>query len=134
MSHSKYEWLVALIRTAVQKIRRLSIRARHDYSGHAHYIELESGRIQSLNLFVLRDQHFAALVPTLLHAGLLIFDVISGNTDLDKAPNQISNVGIATMSRICVRNDEWPIIVLWCSCSLFRCHARAHVVLVLVGR
>src|SRR5687767_13640855 len=70
------EGLVAFVTASIEQRRRLGVRARDDEPRHLHDVELEARRGQTLDLLVLRDEDLASLVTALLHAGLLIFDVI----------------------------------------------------------
>ena len=97
--HAQDEGLIALVRAAVQKAGGLGVGARDNDAGNLHDIELEARSIEPLHLLVLRDQHLAALVAALLHARLLIFDVIAGNAHFHEAANQIANVRIAAVAR-----------------------------------
>src|SRR5436190_10344008 len=60
--------LIALIAAAIDQAGCLGIGAGDDDSRHAHDVQLESGRIQTLDLLILSHQYRAALVGALLRA------------------------------------------------------------------
>ncbi len=110
VGHAQDEGLIALVGTAIEKIGRFGVGARDNDSGHLHDVQLEARGIEALDLLVLRDQHFSALVAALLYPRLLIFNVISRHAYLDEAADQISHVSIAAVSGIGIGNDEGPVV------------------------
>ena len=127
------ERLIALVGAAVEQVGCFSIGAGNDDSRHAHDVELETGRVESLDLLVGADQHFAALMSTLLHAGLLVFDVIPRHSDLDEAANQVAHVGVAAVAGVGIGDDERAVVVNLRGGPLLRAHALQPELLVLVG-
>ena len=130
---SQNEWLIAFVRTAIEKVRRLSVCTSHDDTRHTHDIELEARRVEPLNLFVRSHQNLAALVTALLHAGLLVLDVVPGYPDLDKSANEVPDVCIPAVSRIGIGDDEWSIVDFRSGCPSFRRHTRTVEELILIG-
>ena len=127
------ERLIALVASPVEQGRRFGVGARHDDPGHLHDVELEARRAEALDLLVLGDEHLAALVPALLHAGLLILDVIAGHAHLDEAAHQVPHVRVAAVSGVGVGDDEGAKVDGLAGLSLLLGHASAREVLVLVG-
>jgi hypothetical protein len=80
-----------------------------------------------------RDQHLASLMATLLHARLLIFDVVAWYADLDEAADQIAHVSVTSVARVRIGDDEGAIIVDGSLVALLLAHASALEMLVLVG-
>jgi hypothetical protein len=117
----------------VEERCRLGVGAGHDDPGHAHDVELEAGGREALHLLVLRDEHLAALVAALLHAGLLVLDVVAGHADLDEAPDQVADVGVAAVAGVGVGDDEGAEVHLGRAPALLLGHARAREELVPVG-
>ena len=102
------ERLIALVAAAVEQRRRLGVGARDDDAGHAHDVELEARRAEALDLLVLGDEHLAALVAALLHAGLLVLDVVAGHAHLDEAADEVAHVRVAAVAGVGVGDDERP--------------------------
>ncbi len=103
---------------AVEEGRGLGVGAGDDDAGHAHDVELEAGRVEPLDLLVHRHEHLAALVAALLAAGLLVLDVVAGHADLDKAADQVADVGVAAVAGVGVGDDEGPVVDLGRGCAL----------------
>ena len=102
------ERLIALVAAAVEQRRRLGVGARDDDPRHLHDVELEARGAQALDLLVVGDEDLAALVAALLHARLLILDVIAGDADLDEAADEVAHVGVAAVTGVGVGDDEGP--------------------------
>ena len=119
VGHTQDERLVALVGTAIQQVRGFGVGARHDDSGHAHNVELKTRGIEALDLLVLRHQHFAALVSALLHAWLLVFDVVARYTNFHEAANQVPDVGVSSVAGIGIGDNEWSIVDFGRSRPLF---------------
>ena len=100
------ERLVALVAAAVEQRRGLGVGARDDDAGHLHDVELEARGAEALDLLVLGDEHLAALVAALLHARLLILDVVAGHAHLDEAPDEVAHVRVAAVAGVGVGDDE----------------------------
>jgi hypothetical protein len=131
---TEHERLIALVAAAVEQRGTLGVRAGDDETGHAHDVELIARGAQTLDLFVLGDEHLAALVAALLHTGLLILDVIAGHADLDEPPHEIAHRGVAAMAGVRVGDDERAEVDLGGGLALVVRHAGAGVELILVGR
>jgi hypothetical protein len=93
-----------------------------------------SGRVQPPDLLVFSHQNLAALVPALLRAGLLIFNVVAWNPNFNKAPNQVAHVRVSTVAGVGIRDNEGPEVDRRIRLALLFGHAGAGKVLVLVGR
>ena len=117
----------------VEERRGLGVGAGDDDAGDPHDVELEARGVEALDLLVLRDEHLAALVAALLHAGLLILDVIAGHADLDEAANQVAHVRVAAVAGVGVGDDEGAVVDDRRRLALLVGHPRAREVLVLVG-
>src|SRR6185369_12129963 len=105
------EGLVALVASSVNEVGCFSIGTGDDEARNTHDVELKAGRVQSLVLLVLRHEHFAALMATLLRARTLVLDVIARNAGFHKAADQVAHVGLATMASIGVGDDERAEVV-----------------------
>ena len=70
-----------------------------------------------------RHENLAALMAALLHAGLLVFDVIAGHAHFHESANQIAHVSVAAVTGVGVGDDEWPIVDFRTLRALFRRHA-----------
>jgi len=127
------EGVVALVSPAVQKGGGFGVGTCHDDPRHTHHIQLEPSRVEALDLLVHRDQDFPALMAALLGAGFLIFDMVAGHARLDEAANEIADVGVATVTRVGVGNDEGAEVDRGGRGAFFFAHARAIEVLVAVG-
>jgi len=79
------ERLVALVRPAVDGTGILGHRCGDYDAGHPADVELEPGPREPFDLFVLGDEHLAALVAHFFTPGFLVLDVITGTPDLDEA-------------------------------------------------
>ena len=110
------------------------VGAGDDDAGNAHDVELEAGRVQALDLLVLRDEHLAALVAALLGARALVLDVVARHADLDEAADQVANVRVAAVAGVGVGDDERPEVVRRRRGALRLGHPRAQVLLVAVRR
>src|SRR6516162_7303402 len=73
-------------------------------------------------------------MPAFFHPRLLVFDVVTGDTDLDETADQVSDVRISAMTGVGIGDDERPIIQFGGGGPLFRLHARARKKLVPVRR
>ena len=94
---------------------------------------MEAGRVEALDLLVLGHNHFAALVAAFLRSRLLVFDVVAGHPDFNKAADQIADMRVSTVTGIGVGDDERAIVDGRCRLALFLGHPHAGEVLVLVG-
>ena len=96
--------------------------------------ELEARGGEPFDLLVNADEHLAALVAALLRAGALILYVVAGNADLDKAPDQVADMRVATVSGVGVGDDERPVVDRrGRGFELLGRHARAQIGLVPIG-
>ena len=126
--------MVSLIAAAVEEVRGFGVGAGHDDAGDAHDVELEARGREPFDLLVNADEHLAALVAALLRARALILNVVAGHADLDKPPDQVAHVRVATVSGVGVGDDERPVVDrVGRGLELLGRHARAQVGLVLVG-
>ena len=130
---AKNERLVALVRPAVDESRRLGIGSGDDDTGHPHDVELETRRVEPIDLFVLGDEHLAALVAAFLDARLLVLDVVTGNADFDEAADEVADVRVSAVTRVGVGDDERPEVDLRRRPALRFRHPRTQEVLVPVG-
>ena len=80
------------------------------------------------------DEHLAPLVAALLHARLLILDVVAGDAHLDEAANEVADVRVAAVPGVGVGDDEGAEVDLGRRLPLLLGHPRARVELVLVRR
>ena len=126
------ERLVAIVAAPVEQRRRFGVGAGDDQARHAHDVELEARRGEALQLLVLGDQHLAALVAALLHARLLVLDVVARHAHLDEAADEVADVGVAAVARVGIGDDEGPEVHLGRDLALLLGHAGAGVELVLV--
>ena len=83
-------------------------------------------------MLVSRDQNFAALVPALFRARLLIFNVITRHADLNKAPNQIAHMRVSAVAGVGVGDDERTKIDSGRRLALLFGHAGARKMLIAV--
>ena len=104
--------LIALVGATVEQAGGLGVGAGHDDARHPHDVELQARGVEPLNLLVLRHQNLAALMSALLHARLLVLDVIAGNPDLDEAADQVADVRVSAVAGVGVGDDERPKIDL----------------------
>ena len=68
-----------------------------------------------------------------LRSGLLVFNVVAGHADLDKAADQIADMRVSAVTGVGVGDDERAIVDGRCRLALFLGHPHAREVLVLVG-
>ena len=104
--------MITLVAPPIQQAGCFRIGARYDDSGDLHDVQLEAGRIQSLDLLVLRNQDLAALMAAFLAARLLVFDVVTGHAHFDEPANQVSHMGVTPMPGIRIGDDEGPVVDL----------------------
>jgi hypothetical protein len=127
------ERVIALVAPTVQEGRRLGVGASDDDPRHAHDVELEAGRVQPLDLFVDWHQDLARLMAALLHARLLILDVIAGNPGLDEATDQVADVGIAAVTGVGIRDEKWAVVDLGSPVEFRLGHPQSGKMLVAIG-
>jgi hypothetical protein len=84
-------WSRSSLRPSSSVADSASVRATM-MPGHLHDVELEAGGAEPLDLLVLPHEHLAALVAALLHAGLLVLDVVARDADLDEAAHEVAHV------------------------------------------
>ena len=126
--------MITLIAVAVQQGCRFGVGACDDDPSDLHDVQLETGGVQTFDLLVNRDQDFAALVPAFFGAGLLVFDVVAGNTGFDESLDKIFDVDLTAVPGIGISNDEWTVVDDRCGLSLLIGHSRTGVMLIPVGR
>ena len=127
------ERLVALVAAAVEQRRRLGVGAGDEDAGNLHDVELETRRVQALDLLVLRHQNLATLVAALLGARALVLDVVAGHAGLNEATDEVAHVRVTAVAGIGVGDDERAIVVSRRRIALLRGHSRAQILLVAVG-
>ena len=75
--------MIARIRVAVQEGRSFCVRARHQNEVGTQNVCSQPSRDQAVNVFLRRHQHFAAHVPTLFCARLLILQMHTRGTRIN---------------------------------------------------
>ena len=110
--HAQHEGLVALVGGAVQQRGGLGVGARHDDARHAHHVQLEAGRVETLDLLVAAHQHLAALMAALLLARALVLDVVARHADLHETPDEVAHVRVAAVAGVGVGDDERRVVHL----------------------
>jgi hypothetical protein len=65
-------------------------------------------------------------VAALLHAGLLVLDVVAGHADLDEAADEVAHVRVAAVAGVGVGDDERPEVDERRRGALLLAHARAR--------
>ena len=130
---AEQERLITLVGAAVEQVGCFSVGAGDDDAGHPHDVELEPGGVESFDLLVRRHQNFAALVSTLLGAGALVLDVVSGHAGLDEPLDQVAHVRVSAVPGVRVGDDERPVVHRGGDFTLLGGHAQAQVLLVAVG-
>ena len=131
---SKDKAVIAFIATAVEEGRGFSVRPGNDNPADFHQVQLEAGCIKAFDLFIHRYQNLAGLMATFFNTRLLILNVITGNAGFNKAADQITHMGVATMAGIGVGNDEGAVIDLGNLFLLFITHAQAQKILIAICR
>src|SRR6185437_4303597 len=126
--------MVPLVPAAFEERGRFGVGPGHDQPGNVHDVELEAGRVEPLDLLVHADEHLAALVTAFLGAGLLVLDVVAGDANLDEAPDQIPDVGVAAVPGVGIGDDERPEVGFRRGRPLGQRHPRAGETLVAVRR
>src|SRR2546422_2789998 len=126
------ERLISLVPSSIQIGRRLGISPGNDDSRNFHDIELKPGGIEPLDLLILRNQNLSGLMTAFLNAGLLILNMISRHTDLDKPPDKITNMGLTPVAGIGIGNNKRPAISFRVGPSFFFGHSRPCKLLILI--
>ncbi len=112
VGRAQHERLVALVRAAVDQVRRLGVGARDDDARHPHDVELEARGVEALDLFVRGTSTLPPWWPHFLVPGLLILDVVARHADLDEAADQVAHVRVAAVTGVGVGDDERPEVEL----------------------
>mmetsp|Transcript_12417 Transcript_12417/g.22473 ORF Transcript_12417/g.22473 Transcript_12417/m.22473 type:complete len:367 (-) Transcript_12417:644-1744(-) len=83
-SHPQNKRMISPIHIRIQQRRRLGIRPRHDDQLHAQHVGCQSGRDQSIGVFLRRYQHLAAHVSAFFRTGFLILEVYASGARFDE--------------------------------------------------
>ncbi len=98
------ECLVVVIHVGRQQVSRFRVGTSDHQSRGARHVGSQTRRIQLLDCFACRNQHFAAHVAALLDRGQLVFEVNASSTGIDHRLHQL--IGIQHAAETCFRVSD----------------------------